>query len=155
MSDRIIIIENGAIEQIGTPQDIYEHPKTVFAADFIGESNIFKSRVVKVMSDTIEVEFDDKKFTIPKEESDAVGDIINLMIRPENVYISHRPSKNSIEGIIKTVVYDGSITKIFIDNEGEFDLKVTVKGSVSYKEGEKAYIMVDDKDIVAIRRKRK
>lgn len=155
MSDRIIIIEKGVIEQQGTPQEIYEHPKSVFVADFIGESNIFKADIVKVTKDTIEVDFDGNKFSIPKEDSDKVNDKINLMIRPENVHISHKPSKNSIKGIIKTVVYDGSITKLFIDNEGDFDLKITVKGSVDYREGDKAYVVVEDKDIVAIRGKKK
>lgn len=155
MSDRIIIIEKGVIEQEGTPQDIYENPKTTFVADFIGESNIFKSKIIKVNDKTIDVKFDDKVFTIQKEENDKVDDTINLMIRPENVYISQKPSKNSIQGIIKTVVYDGSITKMFIDNEGDFDLKVTVKGSVNYKEGDTAYIIVEDKDIVPIRGKKK
>ena len=155
MSDRIIIIEKGVIEQEGTPQEIYETPKTTFVADFIGESNIFKSKIVKINEDTINVEFDKKIFTLKKEETDKIDDTINLMIRPENVYISHRPSKDSIQGIVKTVVYDGSITKLFIDNEGEFDLKVTVKGSVDYKENDTAYIIVEDKDIVAIRGKKK
>lgn len=154
MSDRIIIIEKGIIEQQGTPQEIYEHPKSVFVADFIGESNIFKAEIVKVNKDTIEVDFDGNKFNITKEVNDKINDKINLMIRPENVHISHKPSKNSIAGTIKTVVYDGSITKLFIDNEGDFDLKITVKGSVDYKEGDKAYVVVEDKDIVAIRGKR-
>lgn len=155
MSDRIIIIEKGVIEQEGTPQDIYQNPKSTFVADFIGESNIFKSKIVKVKEDTIDVEFDKKIFTIKKEENDKLDDTINLMIRPENIYISHRPSKDSIQGIVKTVVYDGSVTKLFIDNEGDFDLKVTVKGSVDYKENDPAYIIVEDKDIVAIRGKKK
>ncbi|MBO6145747.1 MAG: ABC transporter ATP-binding protein [Bacilli bacterium] len=155
MSDRIIIIEKGVIEQEGTPQDIYQNPKSTFVADFIGESNIFKSKIVKVKEDTIDVEFDKRIFTIKKEENDKLDDTINLMIRPENIYISHRPSKDSIQGIVKTVVYDGSITKLFIDNEGDFDLKVTVKGSVDYKENDPAYIIVEDKDIVAIRGKKK
>lgn len=155
MSDRIIIIEKGVIEQEGTPQDIYQNPKSTFVADFIGESNIFKSKIVKVKEDTIDVEFDKRIFTIKKEENDKLDDTINLMIRPENIYISHRPSKDSIQGIVKTVVYDGSVTKLFIDNEGDFDLKVTVKGSVDYKENDPAYIIVEDKDIVAIRGKKK
>ena len=155
MSDRIIIIEKGVIEQAGTPQEIYEHPQSVFVADFIGESNIFKGTISAIESDNIEVDFDDKKFTLPKKDNDNVGDKINLMIRPENVQISHKPSKRSLEGIIKTVVYDGNVTKLFIDNEGKFDLRVTAKGSVNYKEGETAYVTVDDKNIVAIRGKNK
>ena len=155
MSDRIMIIEKGVIEQQGTPKDIYENPKSVFVADFIGESNIFKATIKKVNAKDIEVEFDGKKFTIDKDDSDKVGDKIDLMIRPENVHIAHKPSPKSLEGIIKTVVYDGSITKLFIDNEGKFDLRITVKGSVDYKEGDRAYVTVYDKDIVAIRGKKK
>ena len=155
MSDRIMIIEKGVIEQEGTPQDIYENPKSVFVADFIGESNIFKANITKTHENTIEVDIDNHKFTITRDESDKVGDSINLMIRPENVHISHKASKNSIEGIVKTVVYDGSITKLFIDSKDKFDLRVTVKGSVDYKENDKVYVSVEDKDVVAIRRKRK
>lgn len=153
MSDRIIIIEKGVIEQEGTPKEIYEKPTSVFAADFIGESNIFKANVVDIKDNKTIVDFDGVKFSIPYID-DKVGETINIMVRPENVIISHEPFSNSIKGVVKTVVYDGSITKLFIDNEGDFDLKVTVKGSVDYQEGDTSYITVKDKDIVAIRKEK-
>ena len=46
MSDRIVVMNKGNLEQIGTPKEIYEQPKTKFVADFIGESNIFEASVV-------------------------------------------------------------------------------------------------------------
>ncbi len=151
MSDRIIIIEKGVIEQEGTPQDIYENPTSVFVADFIGESNIFKGKVIKTSKDITDIKIGEKTFHIPKEEKDKSGNEIDIMIRPENIHISHKPSKESVKGTIKTVVYDGSITKLFAETEGGFDLRVTVKGSVNYKEEDTVYVIIEDKDIVAIR----
>ena len=151
MSDRIIIIEKGVIKQEGSPKEIYEHPNSVFVADFIGESNIFKSTIIHIDENKTIVDFDGKHFSIPRDEKDKLGKMVNIMVRPENVTISTEPFQNAIKGVIKTIVYDGSITKLFVDNEGDFDLRVTVKGSVDYKEGDTTYIIVDDKDIVAIR----
>ena len=151
MSDRIIIIEKGVIKQEGTPKEIYEHPNSVFVADFIGESNIFKATIIDINENKTIVDFDGKQFLIPSNEKDELNQKINIMVRPENITISKEPFPNSIKGIIKTIVYDGSVTKLFVDNEGDFDLKVTVKGSTNYKEGDITYINVNDKDIVAIR----
>lgn len=155
ISDRIVIIEKGQIEQDGTPREIYETPNSPFVASFVGESNIFKSTIVKVKDETVDLKFDDRIFNIPKEEDDKVGDIIHMVIRPENVHVSHQELKNSIKGVIKTVVYDGNITKLFIDNKGDFDLKITVKGSVDYKEGDIGYVAVDPKYIYPIRKNAK
>ena len=48
MSDRIVIINKGLIEQLGSPKEIYTHPKTAFIADFIGESNVIKTEIIKI-----------------------------------------------------------------------------------------------------------
>ena len=155
MSDRIVIIEKGQIEQDGTPVDIYEKPNSPFVADFIGESNLFKATIVKLNDKTIDLEFDNKIFTVDRKEEDQIGDKIYMMIRPENVKISHTELKKSIKGIIRTVVYDGNITKLFIDTEGDFDLRVTVKGSIDYNEGDIGYVVVEDKNIYPIRKNEK
>ena len=155
MSDRIIIIEKGVIEQEGTPKDIYEHPKSVFVADFIGESNIFKAKVINTNKNKIDIEFNNKKYTLSFEEDIKTNDEIDIMIRPENIYISQEPFKNSIETEIQTVVYDGSITKLFVNNKENLELRITVKGSVNYKEKDTVYVMIDEKDIIPIRGKNK
>ena len=155
MSDRIIIIEKGVIEQEGTPKDIYEQPKSVFVADFIGESNIFKAKVINTNKNKIDIEFNNKKYTLSLDEDIEINDEIDIMIRPENIYISNEPFKNSIEVEIQTVVYDGSITKLFVNNKENLELRITVKGSVNYKEKDTVYVMIDEKDIVPIRGKNK
>ncbi|MBQ6495423.1 MAG: ABC transporter ATP-binding protein [Bacilli bacterium] len=155
MSDRIVIIEKGQIEQNDTPQNIYRNPKTVFAADFIGESNIIPSIIKEVLEDSIKVITNEDKipFIFSKYESDKKNDKINLLIRPENIKLSKNELKNSIKGVVKDVVYDGSVTKLFIDTEGDLNLKVNTNGNIDIKEEEEIYLKLDEEFVVPIRGK--
>ena len=155
MSDRIVIIDKGIIQQNDTPQNIYRNPNTVFAADFIGESNILTSTIIAIKGNTTTIKLEDGlTFNIPYHESDKLKNKINILIRPENIKLSKNPLKNSIEGVIKDVVYDGAITKLFIDTEGQLDLKVNTNGNIDFKEEENIYLKLEDDDIVPIRGKK-
>ena len=155
MSDRIVIIEKGKIEQNDTPQNIYRKPNSIFVADFIGESNIIPAIISKVNDENIEViTTEDKlKFIFPKNEYDKKDDSINLLIRPENIKLSKNELKDSIKGIVKDIVYDGFTTKLYIDTEGELNLKVNTNGNIDFKENETRYLKLDNDYIVPIRGK--
>ena len=155
MSDRIVIIDRGQIQQNDTPQNIYRNPKTVFVADFIGESNIIPGTIKKVNNDNIEVitKEDNITFILPKNENDNIDNKINLLIRPENIKISKNELKESIKGVVKDVVYDGAVTKLFIDTIGELNLKVNASGNIDIDEKETVYIKLDNDYIVPIRGK--
>ena len=89
MSDRIAIINKGVIEQLDTPQNIYNNPKTTFVADFIGESNILPGTITKTKKDTTEVKINKEiTISIPSNEKDEIGNKINILIRPENIKVS-------------------------------------------------------------------
>ena len=154
MSDRIIIINKGVIEQDDTPEIIYQNPKTVFVADFIGESNIIDGKIIAINDNKINVKVvDNIIFTLPSKKEDKLNDNIKIMIRPENVKISKNEIKDSTQAIIKDLVYDGAVTKLFVDTEGELNLKVNVHGLVSYKVDDRVYVKIENDDIVPIRRK--
>ena len=154
MSDRIVIIDKGVIQQNDTPQNIYRNPSTVFAADFIGESNIIPGVVVRVKDNITTVIIEDNiKFEFPSRDTDMVNNKINIMIRPEDIKISKNELKNSIKGVIKDVVYDGAVTKLFVDTEGNLNLKVNTKGNIDFREEDVIYVKFDDDDIVPIRGK--
>lgn len=98
MSDRIVIINKGNIEQIGTPQEIYKKPKNVFVADFIGDANIIEAEVIKKIKDGIRVSIlDGFKQDVITEEEFNVKDKIKVVIRPEDVMVSKRKSESSLE----------------------------------------------------------
>lgn len=154
MSDRIVIIDKGVIQQNDTPQNIYMYPNTTFVADFIGESNIMSGEIVSIKKDSVLVRIDDHiAFSIPKIDADEIGKGISILVRPENIKISTNQLKDSIHGIVKDVIYDGAVTKLFVDTDGELNLKVNVHGIVNLKENDSVYIKFDDDSIVPIRGK--
>ena len=153
MSDRIVIINKGVIEQDDTPENIYRNPKTTFVADFIGESNILSGIIKKVYDDSIDVIANNNiLLNINKEEDYKTNDEIEVMIRPENIKISHNEMKNSITGIIDSAVYDGAVIKLFVKVDDNLILKVNTHGVVDYHENDNVYLKFEKDNIVAIRR---
>lgn len=114
MSDRIAVMNNGVIEQIGTAQEIYEHPKTKFVAAFIGESNIIEASVTKIDGDLIELTAENG--VVHARGTGFVQDeMIYISIRPENTKYSAKPVENfRLRGIVKEYVYVGSLIKIVV-----------------------------------------
>ena len=155
MSDRIAIINKGVIEQLDTPQNIYNNPKTTFVADFIGESNILPGTITKTKKDTTEVKINKEiTISIPSNEKDEIGNKINILIRPENIKVSTNILKDSIKGIVKDIIYDGAINKLFIELDEELSLKVNIQDEINFKEGSTVYLKIEKNNIVPIRGKK-
>ncbi|MCI1208738.1 MAG: ABC transporter ATP-binding protein [Treponema sp.] len=114
MSDRIAVLSDGILEQLGTPKDIYECPKSKFVADFIGESNIFEGIVSSVQDSSIQVKIE-SGFISGLSTNCREGDIVDVSVRPENLKISPEPAEGfDCPGIIKESIYIGNINKIIV-----------------------------------------
>ena len=114
LSDRIAVMNNGKIEQIGSPSEIYELPQTPFVADFIGDTNLFQARVESVYSSLLQVVTDKglKLLVKPQESwhSTPPTEIV-VSVRPEKIYVGSAESGeqvNSFEGKLKNVMYLGT-----------------------------------------------
>ncbi len=91
LSDRIAVMSEGRVEQIGTPEEIYDHPTTVFVAGFIGQANLWPARVVEV-GDRVTARIGDAAISGPIGHfRPAVGDDVTVMVRPERVRVSLDP----------------------------------------------------------------
>ena len=153
MSDRIAIINKGVIEQLGTPSDIYINPKTVFVADFIGEANIVEGKVIKQKDDILTLHIlDNFEINIKTEDKYEKGDIVKVIIRPEDVKLSPNTLTNSITGVITDYIYGGENTKIIVELPNGQSLKSSVTDEERYKYGDKVYIKFEEKYIVALRK---
>ncbi len=84
MSDRVAIMNGGVIEQCGTPEDVYENPTSVFAAGFIGTSNLMSG----TYADSAVTVADDLKLPVPGHTGSANGDQVSVTIRPEKIWMS-------------------------------------------------------------------
>lgn len=112
LSDTIVVMDKGKIQQIGTPQDIYNEPENAFVADFIGESNIIDG----VMKEDFLVNFDGKDFTC-LDKGFKKNEPVDIVIRPEDVDIVP-PMQGMIEGEVTSVTFLGVHYEIIVDING-------------------------------------
>ena len=109
MSDRIVVMSEGRIQQLGTPEDIYNEPKNAFVADFIGESNIFNG----IMTGKLRARFCGGEFECVDDIEE--GTHITAVVRPEDVEITP-PEEGTIRGIVSSVIFKGMHYEITIES---------------------------------------
>ncbi len=115
MSDRIAVMNDGVIEQIGTPKEVYDTPKTKFVADFIGESNIIEGYSQSCEDGLMRIIFESGKAVVHDKGID-VDEMLYICIRPENLRVTRESVKGfSIRGRIKEHIFTGASTKIIIE----------------------------------------
>mgnify|MGYP002597550323 CR=1 FL=1 len=112
MSDTVVVMDGGEIQQIGTPQDIYNEPKNAFVADFIGESNILDG----VMHEDYLVEFFGRKFKC-LDAGFAQKEPVDVVIRPEDIDIVE-PDKGHLIGTVTGVTFKGVHYETIVDFKG-------------------------------------
>ncbi len=112
MSDTVVVMNNGKIQQIGSPIDIYNEPKNAFVADFIGESNIIDG----IMERDHLVHFSGKKFDC-LDEGFAPNEEVDVVVRPEDVDIVS-PEKGALTGTVTEVTFKGVHFEIIVDING-------------------------------------
>lgn len=153
MSDRIAIINKGDIVQLDTPENIYNHPKSVFVADFIGEANIVPAKVVKRIDDGIKVAMlEGIEVNIKTQEEFEKNEEIKVVIRPEDIAVSKNALVDSIKGVIIDSTYSGDSTSLIVDIPGDFDIKVFTTDESKFKENENVYIKFDINKMVPLRK---
>jgi len=120
LSDRVVIMNAGKIQQIGTPQEIYAYPNNHFVADFIGKANFLSGKVLRILSSKkVEIEVKGCKFTITSyNKTFKEGEKILLLVRPEAVDL-HPKKPQSITGVIQQIIYLGSylVYEIKVDED--------------------------------------
>ena len=119
LSDTIIVMNEGKIQQIGTPTDIYNEPQNSFVADFIGESNILNGTMIK---DRL-VEFVGHRFECVDEGfgEDAEVDVV---VRPEDIYIMNRTEGAQFTAKVKSCTFKGVHYEMFVETDKGYELMV-------------------------------
>ncbi len=112
MSDTVVVMDGGVIQQIGTPEDIYNEPKNAFVADFIGESNILDG----IMLDDYKVRFSNQLFKC-LDKGFGKNEKVDVVVRPEDVDIVE-PEKGMLVGDVTSVTFKGLHFEIIIDIGG-------------------------------------
>lgn len=124
MSDKVVVMSDGMIQQIGTPEEIYNEPNTVFVADFIGESNIFNGK----MCSRKKVRFCGADFDCLDDL--PVGSDVDVVVRPEDIEMT-APDKGQVKGTVQSVIFKGMHYEIAVQSgDNEILIKSTKVASI-------------------------
>ncbi len=121
MSDKIVVMNNGKIMQVGPPEDVYNHPADSFVADFIGNANFLESQVVSVGEDGVIVSIGGKEFTVDKDrayEGVSGGDDVYVTVKPEALEISR--GSGELTGRVDVNSFVGAVTEYKVEFDGQF-----------------------------------
>lgn len=137
MSDTIVVMKDGEIQQIGTPTDIYNEPKSAFVADFIGESNIFSGTIVG----KLKVRFLGKTFDMVDDFD--LNEKVDVVVRPEDVFLVDE-GLGQVDGVITSSIFKGVHYEMTMQI-GKSEL--VIQDTVERKAGTRASAIIKPEDI--------
>lgn len=118
MSDRVVVMQEGYIEQIGTPRQVYEEPQNLAVAKFIGEANIFDGTIVSMDGKQIVVEVEDKHRIVKSARSFSIGQKVHLLVRPEDLRVWNEQeagdTSDMYPGKVEEVIYKGTTVDLMV-----------------------------------------
>lgn len=121
ISDRIAVMNRGAVEQVGTPAEVYEAPRSSFVAAFIGDTNFLDGKITENMDARFSRCYIDSlgEVMIDRDRPHQPGDFVHVSLRPEKIWVTRGPStltphQNQIEGVVEDVIYFGSHTRYWV-----------------------------------------
>ncbi len=147
LSDTVVVMNNGKIQQIGTPADIYNEPINSFVADFIGEANILNGTMIR-----------DRRVSFAGYEFDCVDEgfgenvPVDVVVRPEDLQIPRDQRKSKFFGTVTSCTFMGVHHRIFIDTESGYELMA--QSYVKHDVGERVGMMILPENIQVMKKER-
>ena len=147
LSDTIVVMNEGKIQQIGTPTDIYNEPVNCFVADFIGESNILKGRMIR-----------DRRVAFIKHEFDCVDEgfgedvKVDVVVRPEDIYFTTDPAKCQFKAKVNSCIFKGVHYEMWVDTDTGYELMI--QDYDPYPVGSEVMLYIDPDDIQVMKKER-
>lgn len=138
MSDRVGVMNDGELEQVGSCYDVYEAPCTPFVATFVGENNAFYGKVEKVEGGKVKVQTGGSSFVgqaglglDKKNYKFKSGDEVIIFVRPEAISLKSNSKKlqNSFSAEVKTIEFEGNLKNIFLKSTENVDIRFSVSSS--------------------------
>ncbi len=150
MSDRVVVLQEGYIEQIGTPREVYEEPRTLKVANFIGEVNVFDGEVVSIGDNKqVMVKILDKVRAAKTNRSLKIGEKVHLVIRPEDVRVwgqrEVETNHDMFPGVVEEVIYKGTTVDLIVRLANQMTVAATEffdedDDRLEYKLGEQVWV---------------
>jgi iron(III) transport system ATP-binding protein len=154
LADRIIVMNRGRIEQVGTPADIYERPRSRFVSEFVGSINVLRAQVESIGEGRLTLRYGDQQIQCDtgSETQFAYGQQLLVSIRPEKLTLSKLRadrSPNVWEGRVASAAYYGDHREYEIDVDDE-RLKVTTPAVITVERGERVFLGCDPAEVIVM-----
>lgn len=147
LSDTIVVMNDGRIQQIGTPTDIYNEPVNSFVADFIGESNIVNGTMIR-----------DRKVRFIDHDFDCVDEgfgenvPVDVVVRPEDIYIMNNLEKAQFTGVVRSCIFKGVHYEMTVLTDEGFE--VVIQDYNAFEVGSKVGMLIKPGDIQVMKKER-
>jgi putative spermidine/putrescine transport system ATP-binding protein/spermidine/putrescine transport system ATP-binding protein len=117
LSDRIAVITQGRIRQLGTPNEIYRQPVDRFVASFVGDVNILHGRLQRLDAATAAVTVGSLRVLVPSRtlQGAATGAMVDLFVRPEDLRVAEESAAIAARGVVAAQIYQGSHVDLYVD----------------------------------------
>lgn len=146
IADRLVVMKGGRVVETGKPADIYFSPKTLFAENFVGETNLLEGKVVEVDEEASIVEIGNQKIRVPAQRRKE-GDRVVISVRPESIGLARptRVGEDRWNGKVSQVTFLGSITryKVKIEDGLELIAHVPASSGEEFHAGESVDLLID------------
>ena len=148
LSDTIVVINEGRIQQVGSPEDIYNEPQNAFVADFIGESNILNGRMIC-----------DRRVAFLKHQFDCVDEgfgedvPVDVVIRPEDIYFTNDPAKCQFKAVVNSCTFKGVHYEMWVMTDKGYELMI--QDYDPYPVGSEVMLYIDPDDIQVMKKERR
>jgi iron(III) transport system ATP-binding protein len=150
IADRIVLMNVGKIEQIGSPAEVYRRPRTRFAANFIGSTNVFPGVVVDNEGSAV-VRVGEGSLLHSADNGFAMGAGVDVLVRPEYLRVSKTPvaGANVMEGRISDVIFLGNLGEVLVQ-VGDATWRVQLSPAGDLAVGDTVWLSVDEHEVVLL-----
>lgn len=135
MADRVVVMNRGSIEQVGTPADIYSRPTTHFVAEFVGSNNLFDGEVIEVGQDTVTVRCPQGTMqALWRERPHQMGDRVTIVVPAERVFlaIADNSAENKIDATLRGFEFMGSQVIYFLETDTGYEVRMIRQESLDH-----------------------
>ena len=144
MSDRMAVMREGQVVESGPPAALYDHPRTAFVADFLGDANLVSATIRERRDGQVTVEAGGGRFVAAAGDADVSGESATAVIRPENL----RPGGDTLTGTVRHVTYKGADEEYTVDLDAGATVRVRAPAGQDVSPGEAVGLDVDEASLV-------
>jgi ABC-type Fe3+/spermidine/putrescine transport system ATPase subunit len=153
ISDRVAILEEGMVIQVGTPEELYDNPANEFVARFLGSGNIFRGEIIENNDGQLLVQVNESRFLFPGEGN--IGEHITFSMKPEDVFISTDEKEDWVKGEVLSITPQVGLFKVMIGFEDIQIIALTTNEQLvkrlREKEDNSVYFAFDSKSVFIFR----